>query len=104
MRQDIIPHSRVARAQVRSIPRSVHAARRVMGDIYVRRTRVTDEYVEVTETYIAEPAPMTRPIEHLSPEDKVEVLQRALARAQVELKAEHRSRRGLRKLTLTKVL
>lgn len=102
MRQDIMPRSKVTRGQIRSAPRSVGAARRVVGDVYIRQTRVTNDYVEVTETLISEPAPMTRPIEHLSIEDKVEVLGRALARAQTELKLERRSRRGLRKLTFIK--
>ena len=81
-------------------PRQV-ISRPVEG-IYTRQTHITPTTVDITETIVIEPAPMTRPIEHLSSEQKVEVLQWALARAQVELKAERRSRRGLRRLTLSK--
>lgn len=89
---------------MRPAPRSVGATRRIVGVAHIRQTKVTDTYIEVTETYsVVEPAPMTRPVECLSTEEKIEALTRALARAQVELKLERRSRRGLRKLTFIKV-
>lgn len=111
--QDIIPHSKVARGSLRppARPDFRPARRAVDGILYTRRTTTLTTPTGVTETIVDEtitsvptfePAPMTRPIEHLSPEGKIEVLQRALARAQIELKAEKRSRKGLRHLTLTK--
>lgn len=128
MIQDVIPRSRFSQGQPRPIaadhsqyhPRfdvvkPAPAARLVALDhlhyhqprsidgVYRKVTRITPTEVSVEETTVFfEPAPMTRPIEHLSAEDKMLVLQRALARAQVELRAERRSRRGLRHLTLEK--
>lgn len=50
-----------------------------------------------------EPAPMTRPVEHLSPEAKNEVLQRALLTARRELKKERRKRRDIKRFSLVLV-
>ena len=95
MKQDIIPYSQVRHQRVRSqrpiIRRSVSL---------VSFPQPNTEPIQVVEvdTYVWEPAPMTRPIEALTSEEKVLVLEQALIRAQAHLKAERR--RGFRRRIL----
>lgn len=49
--------------------------------------------VEQVEVIVVEPLPMIRPIEALTPEEKVAVLERALFRARQEARLERRSGR-----------
>lgn len=95
MKQDIIPYSQIRRHRIRS-DRPV--ARRSVS--VVSFAKVPNQPVEIMEvdTYIWEPAPMTRPIEALTSEEKVQVLERALVRARMAAKAERR--RGFRRRVL----
>lgn len=112
--QDIIPPRRTTRGSLRPPARPVSrpARRAVDGIFYTRRTTVINDPSGVTETIVdetitsipqLEPAPMTRPIEHLSREAKDEVLQKALSMAERELKKERRKRRDLKRFSLVLV-
>jgi len=95
MKQDIIPYSQLRHHRIRSQRPIAHRSVSV-----VAFSHPVNEPVQIIEvdTYIWEPAPMTRPIEALSSEEKVQVLEQALIRAQVALKAERR--RGFRRRVL----
>lgn len=97
MKQDIIPYSQLRRHRIRS-NRPV-ATRSVS---FVSVTQPFTEPVQVVEidTYVWEPAPMTRPIESLSSEEKVAALERALALARMEWKRERRKHRGFRRFLI----
>lgn len=112
--QDIIPPRRVARGSLRPPARPAlrPQGRAVEGIFYTRRTTVINSPSGVTETVVdetitsipaLEPAPMTRPIEHLTPDAKSEVLQKALAMAERELKKERRQRRDIKRFSIVLV-
>lgn len=92
MKQDIIPYSQLRHRRVRS-ERPI--ARRSVSLVSFPRPSAEPIQVVEIDTYVWEPAPMTRPIEALSSEEKVRVLEQALVRAQQALKAERR--RGFRR-------
>jgi hypothetical protein len=94
MRQDIIPYRQLRLNRQRSAIRSMQ--RRQMAIVTIEHPTAKHPDIVEVDTYIFEPAPMTRPIEALSSEEKVEVLERALLRARQAMKAERR--RGLRRL------
>jgi hypothetical protein len=95
MKQDIIPYSQLRRHRVRS---NRPIATRTISVVSVNQP-TTAEAVQVVEidTYTWEPAPMTRPIEALTSEEKVAALERALSLARMEWKIERRKHRSLRR-------
>lgn len=96
MRQDIIPYRQIRQNRHRSAVRPV--ARRPVTVFRLQQTESAPIKVVEIDTYIFEPAPMTRPIEALSSEEKVMVLERALLRARQSMKAERR--RKLRRIII----
>jgi hypothetical protein len=94
MRQDITPYRQLRQHRQRSAVRSMPS--RPVTIVTVEHPVAEHPEIVEVDTYVFEPAPMTRPIEALSPEEKVEVLERALLRARQAMKAERR--RGLRRI------
>ncbi len=93
--QDIIPPYQVVRGSLRPVPRTQPLPnRRPSFEIFYRRER------RRTITVIVEPAPMTRPIESLSPAEKLSVMERALARAQAEVARERRRRLDMKRFSI----
>lgn len=97
MKQDIIPYHDLRQNRIRSEQRTFY--QRPVAVVSLNEPVGTPVRVVEIDTYVFEPAPMTRPIESLSAEEKVQVLEQALIRARRGLKAERR--RGLRRRILT---
>lgn len=103
--QDIIPQKRNQRGPV-TVPLRDSVEPNVSRTVYTRQTKMDDvvshQEVVVTETLVTDYAstPMVRPIEHLSPESKTLVLQKALMSAQRELRKERRKRRDIKRFSL----
>jgi hypothetical protein len=94
MKQDIIPYSQLRRYRVRS-DRPI--APRTVSVVSVSQPTIEPVQVVEIDTYTWEPAPMTRPIEALTSEEKVAALERALSLARLEWKMERRKHRSLRR-------
>lgn len=108
--QDIIPPYKSTRGKIRPPVRPTHSvgvARPEAKVFYARRSQVVNDMVQTTEVIeidtpvtAVEPAPMTRGIEHLSPEAKALALERALGNAERELRREKRKHRDLKRFGL----
>lgn len=102
--QDIIPPYRHNRGSLQPQARPGSHTRRPSARVfYTRQTRVSSgetEIIEKTTSFSAQPAPMTRGIEHLTPEAKAKALERALRRAQVSLKTERKKSRDLKRFAV----
>lgn len=92
--QDIIPYKQLRRrAQLHAQAYHVRplSTQRLMK---VSRDGTSIEVIE-TKSFVVEPAPMTRPIESLSAEEKIRALERALRRARQSARAERKGRRRI---------
>jgi hypothetical protein len=105
MIQDIIPYTKIhlnkARPTVSAMyhePVLVVSNRPVISD-FVRKVTVETTVIEPSVEVTLEETPMVRPVEALSAEEKVRVLERALFRARLEERYERR-RSFLRRRTL----
>lgn len=85
--QDVIPYHQLHR-RGRTADR-LHT--RPAGTVvYTEQVFVTPNSVIEVDTISFEPTPMVRPVESLTPEEKIRVLERALSRAHAEARLERR--------------
>ena len=91
MINDIIPPNRL-----RGHSRDFHGSGPARSVVVMRRTTVRPATVGVIDPILLAPTPMVRAIESLSPVEKVEILQNALARARYELRSEGRKWRNVK--------
>ena len=90
MRQDIIPYHQLRQNRTRSSERTFYT--RPVTIVTLERPAAEPIEIFEVDTYVFEPTPMTRPIEALSSEEKIQVLEQALQRARQAMKVERRRR------------
>ncbi|MEO6109560.1 MAG: hypothetical protein ABIP50_00930 [Candidatus Saccharimonadales bacterium] len=85
--QDVIPYHQLHR---RGKPADRLHIRPLGKVVYTEKIIVTPTQIIEVDTITFEPTPMVRPIESLTPDEKVLVLERALNRARNEARLERR--------------